>query len=248
MSNMRAAGILACTLCLLASPVVRAALIYQCVDATGKRLTSDRPIAACTDREQRQLNPDGSTRRVIPPSMTSEERQAAESTERIEQAKRASKKDEIRRDRMLAARFPNQSVHNAAREAALNDAHRAVRLSEARITTLTLERQPLLEESEFYVGKPLPPKLKQLLDANDAATDAQLSLLQNQQEEIVRINANFDAELERLRRIWTAASPGAVLPVSTATPASAGASAARRTERQIERSGNLSPDERAAAR
>jgi Domain of unknown function (DUF4124) len=210
---------------------VSAASIYQCIDSSGKRLTSDRPIAACTDREQRQLNPDGSVKRIIPPSMTSEERAASEASERAEQAKHVTRKDEVRRDRMLALRFPNLAAHNAAREAALNDVRRAVRTSESRITALAVERQPLLDESEFYVGKALPAKLKQLLDANDAATDAQRSLLQNQQEEIVRINANFDAELERLKRIWAGSTPAsaAVVPISAATAVSAGASAPRKT-------------------
>ena len=231
MSNLRAAGVIACSLCLPLGSLVCAASIYQCVDSGGKRLTSDRPIPACTDREQRQLNPDGSTKRVIPPSMTSEERSAVDSAERTEHAKRVTKKDEVRRDRMLVSRFPNEAAHQAAREAALNDARRAVRLSESRITTLAVERQPLTDESEFYVGRPLPPKLKQLLDANDAAADAQRSLLQNQQDEIVRINANFDAELERLKRIWAGATagPASVLPVSTATSVRAGASAPGKT-------------------
>ena len=232
MNKRRAAWYLACGLCMAPGAAAWAdASIYQCVDSSGKRLTSDRPVAACTDREQRQLNPDGSTKRVIPPSMTSEERSTSESQERAEHAKRVTKKDEIRRDRMLVTRFPNEAAHQAARDAALNDARRAVRISEARITALAVERQPLTDESEFYIGKPLPGKLKQLLDANDAATDAQRSLLQNQQEEIVRINANFDAELERLRRIWSGASPSSagVVPVSTATSVSAGASAPRKT-------------------
>jgi hypothetical protein len=140
-------------------------------------------------------------------------------------------KDAVRRDRLLATRFPNEAVHKKAREVALNDARRAVQLSEARLTLLTTERKPLLDESEFYVGKQLPPKLKQALDANDAATDAQRSLLQNQQEEIVRINANFDAELERLRRLWGGAAPGAaaVHSVSTTPGASSAASAPSKT-------------------
>jgi Domain of unknown function (DUF4124) len=231
MSKTRVAAILAHVAWFAGAHVASAAPIYQCTDATGKRLTSDRPIAVCTDREQRQLNPDGSVKRIIPASMTTEERNAREAQERMEQARRLSKRDEVRRDRMLIARFPNEAAHQAAREAALNDARRAVRTSESRITTLATERKPLLDESEFYVGKQLPAKLKQLLDANDAATDAQRSLLQNQQEEIVRITANFDAELERLRRLWAGAPPGSlgVVPVSLANVASPAASSPHAT-------------------
>jgi Domain of unknown function (DUF4124) len=230
MSKLRAAAYCATIAWLLVTRDARAD-IYQCVDANGKKLTSDRPIAACFDREQRELRPDGSTRRVVPPTMTTEERNALEAKEREESAKRVNAKDAVRRDRLLAARFPNEMAHNAAREAALNDVRRGVKLSESRITSLTTERKPLLDESEFYVGKPIPAKLKQLLDANDAATDAQRSLLQNQQEEIVRINANFDAELERLRRLWGGAPAGSIGVHTVAAPGvtAAAASAPRKT-------------------
>ena len=38
----------------------RQAPIYSCIDAHGKRITSDRPIPECAAREQRVLNADGS--------------------------------------------------------------------------------------------------------------------------------------------------------------------------------------------
>lgn len=208
MSKLRSAAFIAAAASWFLCASGTAAGIYQCVDANGKKHTSDRPIASCSDREQRELRPDGSTKRVVPPTMTTEERSALEAKEREDAARRVSVKDAVRRDRLLAARFPNEAAHQSAREAALNDVRRAVKLSETRITDLTTERKPLLDEAEFYIGKPLPSKLKQALDANDAATDAQRSLLQNQQEEIVRINANFDAELERLRRLWGGAAAG----------------------------------------
>lgn len=231
MSHLRAAGAIACSLCLLISSAAWAASIYQCVDASGKRLTADRPIAACTDLEQRELNQDGSLKRVIPPALTYEQRNAIEARERAERTKRITNDDEARRDHMLALRFPNAAAHNAARESALHEARRAVQFSEDRIKALTAERKPLMEDTEFFVGKPLPAKLKHLLDANEVAMDAQRSLLPIQKEEIGRINANFDAELEHLKRIWADAKSGAtaVAPVSTAPSVTAGGSARRKT-------------------
>ena len=231
MSHLRAAAAIACGLCLLVSSAAWAASIYQCVDASGKRLTADRPIAACTDLVQRELNQDGSLKRVIPPAMTYEQRNAIEARERAERTKRITNDDEARRDHMLALRFPNPAAHNAARESALHNARRAVQLSEDRITTLAAERKPLLEDTEFFAGKPLPAKLKHLLDANEVAMDAQRSLLPIQKEEIGRISANFDAELEHLKRVWASAAPGAtaVVPVSTAPSVTAAGSARRKT-------------------
>lgn len=200
----------------VAQPVPPAA-IYTCIDANGKRITSDRTIPECTTREQRVLNSDGSVKHVVPPTLTADERAEAEAREREAAAERVARQDAVRRDRNLVARFPNEAAHQRARASALDDMHNAVRLSEARVKLLTAERKPLLDDAEFYVGKPLPAKLKAQLDANDAALAAQLALIQNQQAEIVRINALYDAELVRLKRLWAGAPAGSMGP----TPAAA---------------------------
>jgi hypothetical protein len=198
--------------------------IYSCIDANGKRLTSDRPIAECSTREQRILNPDGSVRQILPPTMTAEERADAEAREREQAASRVAQQDAIRRDRNLMVRFPNEGAHNKARNAALDDVRTAVLLTEKRLAALAAERKPLTDEAEFYQGKPMPAKLKAQLDANDATTEAQRALIQNQQAELGRINALYDAELVRLRKLWSGAPAGSMgaLPVG---PAASGTTA-----------------------
>ena len=56
--------------------------IYTCVDAKGRRLTSDRPIVDCLDREQKELNSSGTVRRTLGPSLTASERAAREERDR----------------------------------------------------------------------------------------------------------------------------------------------------------------------
>jgi Domain of unknown function (DUF4124) len=176
--------------------------IYSCVDANGRKLTSDRPIAECAGREQKLHNADGSLRKVVPPTPTADERAETEAAERRVAAERAAMQEAVRSDRNLLLRYPNEAAHRRAREAALDDVRKAVRTSEDRLKTLAVERKPLLDETEFYTGRALPAKLKQALDANDAAVEAQRALVQNQQAEMTRINTVFDTELERLKRLW----------------------------------------------
>ena len=126
------------------------AAIYTCVDATGKRLTSDRPIPACTDREQRVLNADGSVKRIVPPTPTADERTEQEAKERQAAADRAALQDAIRRDRNLMQRFPDEAKHYKAREKALDEWRIATKNSNARIALLQEERKKLEEEREFY--------------------------------------------------------------------------------------------------
>ena len=193
-----------------------AASIYSCTDAGGKRLTSDRPIPECTGREQRVLNADGSVKAVLPPTLTSDERADKDARERDAATERAAHQDAMRRDRNLLARFPDEAAHNKAREAALDDVRKSVLVSEGRVALFNAERKSLMDEAEFYTAKTMPGKLKALLDANDASTEAQRSLIQNQQAEVVRINKLYDLELGRLKRLWAGAQPGSlgVLPLS----------------------------------
>jgi len=217
-------GLLLCLTVLLAGKTwAAAAPIYSCTDASGKTLTSDRPIAECANREQRLLNADGSVRRIVPPTPTADERAEAEAAERRAAAERAAQQDAVRRDRNLMIRFPNEAAHRRAREAALDDVRKAVHSSEERLKLLDAERKPLLNEAEFYTGQPLPGKLKQALDANDAAVEAQRTLVQNQQAEVVRINSLYDAELERLKRLWAGAPPGSMGAIAAAPSPAASA-------------------------
>lgn len=197
--------------------------IYTCTDANGKKLTADRPIAECNAREQRVLNPDGSVKRVQPPSPTADERAELDARDREAAAERMRKQEAVRLDRNLLTRYPDEAAHRKARAAALDDLRKSLRVSEERVEKLAAERKPLLNEVEFYAGKPLPAKLKAQLDANDASAGAQRTLVQNQQFELGRINKRYDVELERLKSLWAGTPPG-----SMNVPAKAAASAPRK--------------------
>ena len=122
----------------------------------------------------------------------------------------------MRRDRNLMARYPDEAAHQRAREAALDTVRLAIRASALRLKRSRIERKPLLDEAEFYVGKPLPALLEAQIDANDAAVEAQRSAMLTQEAELVRINRLYDAELERLRQLWAGAPPGSLGPVASA--------------------------------
>jgi hypothetical protein len=188
--------------------------IYTCVDDKGKQRTADRPIPECSDREQRVLNKDGSVRRIVPPTLTAEERADREAQERKAAEERAAYNDAVRRDRNLKNRYPNEAAHNKARESALEVVRVAMRASQQRITELETERKPLKEEAEFYRGRQVPARLKQQLEANETSVGAQRDLIATQEAELVRINRIYDIELEHLRKLWKGAPPGSISLVS----------------------------------
>jgi hypothetical protein len=188
--------------------------IYTCTDDRGIRRTSDRPIIECIDRNQRVLNADGSVKRIVPPTLTAEERAEREAVERKMAEERAALNDAVRRDRNLKARFPNEPTHQRAREAALEVVRVGMRTSQQRMKELEAERRPLTEEAEFYRGRPVPARLKQQIEANETSVAATRDLIQTQESELQRINRIYDAELDHLRKLWNGARPGSVSLVS----------------------------------
>ncbi|MDQ2780797.1 MAG: hypothetical protein M3Y32_14700 [Pseudomonadota bacterium] len=213
MTPTRAAGaalwlLLVLTGAAAAAPYVSG--IYSCTDDRNRRLTADRPIAECSGREQQILNRDGSLKAVLPATLTADERAAQEARDRAAAEQRTTRADAVRRDRNLMSRYPNAESHDRAREAALDSVRLAVKSSELRMRNLALERKPLVDEAEFYLGRSLPMKLRMQLEANDAAAEAQRAAVTFQEAEIVRINKLYDAELDRLRRLWAGAQPGSL--------------------------------------
>lgn len=200
------------------APTVQSgASIYTCIDDRGRRLTADRPIPECAAKEQQILNRDGSLRAVLPPTLTAEERAEKEARERAEKEARATRADAVRRDRNLMARYPNEAAHQRAREGALDTVRLAMKATELRLKDLAAERKPLMDEAEFYLGKPVPPRLKAAIDANDAAVEAQRGAQTTQEAELGRINRLYDVELDRLRRLWGGAPAGSLGPMPTSS-------------------------------
>ncbi len=190
--------------------------IYTCTLPDGRKLTSDRPIAECRGTEQRVLNRDGSLRRVVPPTPTAEELALQEAEQRRLAQQRQAQLDAIRRDRNLVYRYPDEAAHRRARDAALEPVLVAMRSTEKRLADLQREREPLDAETEFYVGRSLPEYLRHLIEANEASARAQHDAMRAHQAEIDRINRIYDAELERLRRLWAGAAPGSLGPTPSA--------------------------------
>jgi hypothetical protein len=159
--------------------------------------------------------------------MSAEERADYEARQRERAQADVAQRDAVRRDRNLVLRYPDARAHQKARAAALDDVGKAIQRADKRLAELVVERKPLNDEAEFYLGRQMPANLKMKIEANDASRAGVQTLIQNHRAEQVRINALYDDELGRLRRLWAGASYGTVgAPlVSASTPARSSASA-----------------------
>ena len=178
--------------------------IYTCIDSKGRRITSDRPITECLDREQRELTGSGTVKRVVPPSYTAEERARIDAQKKAEEALQARIAEEKRRDRALLIRYPNKPVHDKERADALAQIDEVISAVNKRAQALLDQRKDISAELEFYqndVSK-APLWLRRKLEDNEHQVVVQQRFVVEQTQEKQRVNARFDEELVKLRQLW----------------------------------------------
>ncbi|OGA78346.1 MAG: DUF4124 domain-containing protein [Burkholderiales bacterium GWF1_66_17] len=178
--------------------------IYTCIDSKGRRITSDRPITECLDREQRELTGSGTVKRVVPPSYTAEERARIDAQKKADEALQARIAEEKRRDRALLIRYPNKPVHDKERTDALAQIDEVISAVNKRAQALLDQRKDISAELEFYqndVSK-APLWLRRKLEDNEQQVAVQQRFVVEQTQEKQRLNARFDEELVKLRQLW----------------------------------------------
>jgi hypothetical protein len=179
--------------------------IYTCVDAQGRKLTSDRPIPECNDREQKVLNPSGTVKQKIGPTLTAAERAAQEAKEKQELEERNRLAEEHRRDKALLSRYPTRAAHDKERNEALAQINAVSKAASTRLTELAAQRKKLDDEMEFYKKDPnkAPEYLRRQVEENNQSATVQKRFIADQEEEVRRVNGRFDDELKRLRQLWS---------------------------------------------
>lgn len=178
--------------------------IYTCTDAHGRRITSDRPIPECADREQRELSSSGLVKRVIPGAVSAQEQAQLNKQAEQEAEQRAREREQVRKDRALMNRYTNQRQHDAEREKQLAMVDTNIAVIQNRTRELQQQAKGYQDEMEFYKSDPskAPAWLKRRMADNMALQEQQQLLVAAQLEEAKRVNARFDEELVRLKALW----------------------------------------------
>lgn len=178
--------------------------IYSCIDASGRKLTSDRPIAECLDREQKVLSPSGTVKAKVGPNLTAQERAVVEAREKAEQEERARLTEEKRRERALLVRYPNQAVHDKERNEALSQIRAVRQAAVTRVEELQRQRAEFNEEMLFYKKDPskAPASLRRQGEEITQSVAIQERFIAEQDAEAKRVNARFDEQLARLKQLW----------------------------------------------
>jgi hypothetical protein len=174
--------------------------VFTCV-ANGKTFSGDRPPPECANSDIRELNRDGSLRRIHARPLTLEEQRA-----RAYEAKRRFEEEEKlqaqrRRDRSLLDAYADEQEIEVARAKSIETNGLTIARAQARMERLRAERRKLDDEVEFYKKRAVPDHIKRAFVDNDQQMAAEEKIIGEAKAEMQRVNERFDAEKQRFREL-----------------------------------------------
>ncbi|MGZ8992846.1 MAG: hypothetical protein ACXW16_02410 [Burkholderiaceae bacterium] len=183
-----------------AAPGAPVGSIFTC-NVNGKTISGDRPPQECANSDVRELNRDGSLRRIIARPLTQDELRARanEAKKRLEdEDKQLAQR---RRDKSLLEAYASDEEIEAARAKSLESAAQAMARAKQRLDGLNGERKKLDDESEFYKKRVLPDQIKRSYVSNQQQISSEEKILNDARVETQRINELFDAQKKRFREL-----------------------------------------------
>jgi hypothetical protein len=175
--------------------------LYVCTTPGGRTLTGDTPPNDCQNVEIRELNHDGSIKRVIEPPLTPEQKKKHDEDEKKRHQREMQAQEQLRKDRALLETYATEEEIEASRDRTLASRQTLIDRSNQQLKEFKLDRKRLDDESEFYVKRQLPDKLKRAVEDNTALQAQQLKTIQDIRADMQRINERYDAELQRFREL-----------------------------------------------
>ncbi len=185
-------------------PLAASAQIYVCKDASGRTLTSDRPIPECANRAMRELDHSGLVRREIAAPLTAQQKQERELQQERQRADSAAVEEQRLYDRALMTRYRNETEIANARQRALDLLGDQMRID---TNALTLESKELKAAQVNAVpgAKKTGSSAERRLEDATRAVENRLNSIEQRTADIGRTNQKFDQALKRFREL-TAAS------------------------------------------
>lgn len=193
---------------LLTSAIALGADRYTC--RTAERVASQGwPISGC-------IGPQLKNGREWTPAPTAAENDAIAKAKHDAEVSAQLRKNAARADEQFVAEYPNETLHRQAREADLAPIRAQETELRTRLKQLAAERVPLTKEAEFYRTEAARPLwLRDALAANDAKVSGTKDRIRELERDEADINAKRDAELARLRKLWSGAASGSIATAAT---------------------------------
>ena len=177
--------------------------IYVCKDENGRVISSDQPIDACARRNMRELNRDGSVRRVL---TRQQEREAAQQALVRQEQERALKAQQAH-DRHLLLTYKTPEDLRKRQEQQIQLIDEEISAAMRRILVLDQNLKEEREQAAEWQKKQdrpnarLPYAVQQRISSIANAILAEDALIQERRNERTRLNRDFEANAARLAEL-----------------------------------------------
>jgi predicted nucleic acid-binding Zn-ribbon protein len=181
--------------------------IYMCKDATGKTITSDRPIPECADRAVKELDSSGRTRREVGPPPTPEEIKQAKLDQEKKKLDAIAAAEQKRNDLAIMSRFRSEDDIAVARKRTVDLVQDQIKRETTSLHGLEKRKKDVAAQIPAAKGKTevLAGLNRQIEEADQGIKDTKKKI-QDYEAEAAQINAKFDATLKRYRELNAAAA------------------------------------------
>lgn len=180
-------------------PAPARATVFLCHDGRGGTVTTDHLDGNCLQYGGKELNPDGSVRRLI---LTRQQQADQEQAQQREQAERDRQLQRQREERALLARYPDEASLQAARAADLHSVQALIDAARQRLKVLERERHDNALDAQFYPNGNYPADLRSRMQINQSQRAEEQQMIVTQQREIHRVDQRYQDLSARLRPLW----------------------------------------------
>ena len=181
--------------------------IYVCKDENGRVISSDQPIDACARRNMRELNRDGSVRRVLPPPLTRQQEREVAQQALVRQEQERALKAQQAHDRHLLLTYKTPEDLRKRQEQQIQLIDEEISAAMRRILVLDQNLKEEREQAAEWQKKQdrpnarLPYAVQQRISSIANAILAEDALIQERRNERTRLNRDFEANAARLTEL-----------------------------------------------
>jgi hypothetical protein len=188
-------------LLLMAHWSAQAQRIYMCKDASGRTITSDRPLPECAGRAVREYDRKGIPRRDVPAPPTAEQKQELQLQEEKRQVLELAAEEQKRRDRAIRFRYRNEGEIELARKRAVEGVQDQIKreMVVLAVAEKRLQGAQAVADSHRKKNEPVPAELQRGLSDTERTVRESKRLIADCEAEIVAINEKHDETVKRYR-------------------------------------------------
>jgi len=190
--------------------------MYKCVDDKGKVYYTQVPPKECLGKETQEMSSQGRVTKRLEAALTPEQQAAREQELKKQQEQEILAREEKRKNQALLNTYSSEKDLEDARVRALKENEQAIEETQKRIAGAEKRAKELDTEKEFYLKKPMPPKLAQDIKSNETEIKSQRELLDAKKKQVASINTKYDEDKRRYIELTRGATAAPAAPAKAA--------------------------------